>query len=416
MYTTIKTSVSKLLVLLFIIIGCTTCNQDEVIPDVLSFKIYNTPIRALASTPNSYVILSDSVWFTLDSTGDPSKYYTISFDKKDKDEEYYTSDILYFNDYVYVLASVFSKQGEYIDLEIIKYTVSGEAIKSSRIRIVDGFNPERLKGNENSSYTIPFPLYAKGIVNSSSELVIAFNHTGKLQEQWGYALLHFDNELELINRKDYLTEGFYGWIYKISQLKNGKFVMTRGGNHWYAIDQFDLSLNVKTLIKRFPVNNGPAGPVLTNVIEVSDQKLIMTGHIDQQDNPTSTVSTNYDYWIVFYDLRNDLKEKIIKGPNNQEELCFTSYLTKDNKLILGGTRRGLNQVSLDLDSQVRIIETDVDGEMRNDLLITKQSGMEAFFMQESPLTASTTIIGRKFGFNEEDTHTFFKTVKYFKNE
>lgn len=396
------------------------CQSDKLVPNVQNFRIYDLAIKGATRVAEGYAILSDSVWYSVNSSGEPSKYFAISFNAGEK---FYTSDILYSNNSIYVLASIYSEQGGYVDLGIVKYTTSGEISKQSRIRITDEFKAGDLQ-RTNANYTITFPLYAKGIVLPSSELIIAFNYIGKPNERWQYALLHVDNELKLIKKEAYFTQDFYSWIYKIEQTNDGQFMLTRGGNTWYAIDQFGIDLQVQPFTKDLPSTNGPGNPILTNIIQLPNKKIMLTGHADQRNNDRSIV-TNYDYWVVIFDpeqiFNQDLAvtEKFIESSTsnhvNFKELCFDSYLTQDDHIVLVGSQRGYNQTTFDLSAQVKILEIDQQGEVQKEFVITHVGGMEALFIQENAL-GTKDIIGRKFGFGNQPVQTFFRTIKNFTND
>jgi hypothetical protein len=420
MYTITKINASRLLVLLSITFGCVTCDPSEVVPNVESFKIYNLPIKAVTPTSDGFAFLSDTVWFLTDKSGNPSQIFQISDYIKYGD--YFTSDIIYLNNSIYILASIYSSKGVFIDLGIIQYSVKGEEIRAKKINIIKNFKAQDLD-KVNAGYNQPLPVYAKGIILNSAELVIAFNYIEKLEVNWKYALLHLNKDLDLINRKDYLYPDYNSWIYNLKHIGNENFMMTRGGNHYYAIDQFDLSLNIKSHTKNFSVNEGPVTPILTNIIKVNEQQFILTGHADRRNNPDNSLTNNYDFWIIFYDGKDKLRERFIRGGAElidtlivKEDLCFTSYLTNDKKIILGGVRKNVNQMALENSAQVRVVIADLNGEVQFDYSLAELSGMSALLIHENTISNSKTIIGHKLGFDQGNTQTFFKTVKNYKDE
>lgn len=401
----------KYLQLLFVMYMCflLSCEETEVVdaPLIETFKVYDFIVKtAYNVTDGGYILNCEDRLVKLSTNGEVEwEQFFNAITNNNTFEFFRVAQVIPFEENYYVLASNVSIAKGEVTLLIYYLDTEGNTLWERQHLITDRFEDKPPRANE--EFYLLENNYPIGTIDEFGNINIAFSYDEGRFERVSYALMKFNTEGNLLIRKSFDMKDFYGRVYKLISTSNESLMLSYGGRNWFELVEY-TSDTIKVLnFNRFDaVSEERVGdPILNNIHEIDDNIYLITGHVDLLNNINVNFITNFDYFQVIKD-NNDYKA-VTDGLNEHKELFFSSIFSRtSNSIYSVGTKRGLNELIHDVDSDLIIRKYDINNNELIEYSILEKQGLEGVFLNEIQ-TDKFTIIGYKTSFVNKDIQTFF---------
>jgi hypothetical protein len=286
---------------------------------------------------------------------------------------------------------------------------AGGQIKNSKaITVTNEYEDKEPRYNE--EFYLQENNYPLGVLASDNNLYVAFSYDRKKNERARYALLKLDYAGTFLDSADFNMSDFYGRIFKVHESAGGDLIVSRGGRDWLAYDVFNSSvqrIETKRLKEGTSEGNLPSrfgDPILNDILDVNAGHAVFSGHIDLINNPNVNFVSNFDLLIVDYQFGGATAYSY--GLPEYKELAFSSFAGADGTINLIGTRRGLNELIQDVESDLVLVTWDPLSKEFHERVIVSDQGMEGIAATQNS-DGSISIVGVKTGFMDNMKQSFW---------